>query len=34
MYMGTFYAAEDADGLANELADQALFAQHMAEEAL
>ena len=34
MYMGTYYAAEDADGLARELADQALFAQHMAEEAL
>lgn len=33
-YMGTYYAAEDADGLARELADQALFAQHMAEEAL
>ena len=34
VYMGTFYAAEDADGLARELADQALFAQHIAEEAL
>lgn len=34
MYMGTFYAAEDADGLARELEDQALFAQHMAGEAL
>lgn len=34
MYMGTYYAADDADGLARELADQALFAQHMAEEAL
>lgn len=34
MYMGTFYAAEDADGLARELVDQALFAQHMLEEAL
>lgn len=33
-YMGTYYAAEDADGLARELADQALFAQYMAEEAL
>lgn len=33
-YMGTYYAAEDADGLACELEDQALFAQHMAEEAL
>lgn len=33
-YMGTYYAAEDADGLARELADQVLFAQHMAEEAL
>lgn len=34
MYMGTSYAAEDADELAAELADQALFAQHMMEEAL
>lgn len=34
MYMGTYYAAEDADGLERELRDQALFAQHMAEEAL
>lgn len=34
MYMGTSYAAEDADGLARELADQALFARHIAEEAL
>lgn len=33
-YMGTSYAAEDADGLARELADQALFSQYMAEEAL
>ena len=33
-YMGTNYAAEDADGLAVELADQALFAQHLAGEAL
>lgn len=33
-YMGTHYAAEDADGLARELADQALFSQYMAEEAL
>ena len=33
-YMGMTYAAEDADGLARELADQALFARHMAEEAL
>lgn len=33
-YMGTFYVAEDADGLARELADQALFAQHMVGEAL
>lgn len=33
-YMGTDYAAEDADGLARELADQALFSQYMAEEAL
>lgn len=34
MYMGMSYAAEDTDGLARELADQALFAQHMLEEAL
>ena len=34
MYMGTYYAAEDADGLARELEDQALFAQYMAKEAL
>lgn len=34
MYMGILYVAEDADGLARELADQAMFAQHMAEEAL
>lgn len=33
-YMGTFYAAEDADALAVELGDHALFAQFMAEEAL
>lgn len=33
-YMGTSYAAEDADGLARELVDQALFAQHMVEKAL
>lgn len=33
-YMGLFYEAEDADGLARELADQALFSQYMAEEAL
>lgn len=33
-YMGTSYAAEDADGLARELADQALFAQYMVEGAL
>lgn len=33
-YMGTYYAAEDADALATELRDQALFAQFMAEEAL
>lgn len=33
-YMGMYYAADDADGLARELADQALFAHHMAEEAL
>lgn len=33
-YMGTYYAAEDADALAVELRDQALFAQFMAEEAL
>ena len=34
VYMGTYYAAEDADALAVELRDQALFAQFMAEEAL
>lgn len=33
-YMGTSYIADDADELACELADQAMFAQHMAEEAL
>lgn len=33
-YMGIYYAADDADELACELANQALFAQHMAEEAL
>ena len=33
-YMGTYYAAEDADALAVELKDQALFAQFMVEEAL
>ena len=33
-YMGTDYAAEDADELAVELRDQALFAQFMMEEAL
>lgn len=33
-YTGMSYAAEDADSLATELADQALFAQHMLEEAL
>lgn len=33
-YMGTYYAAEDADALAVELRDQALFAQFMVEEAL
>ena len=33
-YMGTHYAAEDADELAIELRDQALFAQFMLEEAL
>lgn len=33
-YMGMYYAAEDADGLAVELRDQALFAQFMLEEAL
>jgi len=33
-YMGIYYAAEDADGVAVELADQVLFAQYMAEEAL
>lgn len=33
-YMGMYYAAEDADALATELRDQALFAQFMLEEAL
>lgn len=33
-YMGTDYAAEDADAMAVELRDQALFAQFMLEEAL
>ena len=33
-YMGTRYVAEDADALATELRDQALFAQFMVEEAL
>ena len=33
-YMGTYYAAEDADALVTELKDQALFAQFMLEEAL
>ena len=34
VYMGTYYMAEDADALAVELRDQALFAQFMLEEAL
>lgn len=34
MYMGMFYDAEDADGLACELADQVMFARYMVEEAL
>lgn len=33
-YMGAHYVAEDADALAVELRDQALFAQFMVEEAL
>ena len=33
-YMGICYDAEDADGLARELADQALFSNHMLKEAL
>ena len=33
-YMGMFYEAEDADGLARELVDQAMFARYMVEEAL
>lgn len=33
-YMGMFYTAEDADSLADELAEQALFIRHMLEEAL
>lgn len=33
-YMGTYYAADDADALVVELRDRALFAQFMVEEAL
>lgn len=33
-YMGVSYTATDADGLARDLAEQFLFAQHMLEEAL
>ena len=32
--MGVSYTATDADGLARDVAEHALFAQHMAEEAL
>lgn len=33
-YMGTFYTADDADGLARDIAEHALFAKHMLEGAL
>ena len=33
-YMGTYYAEGDADDLERELVENALFAQHMVEEAL
>ena len=33
-YMGVFYTATDADGLARDIAEYSLFAQHMTEEAL
>lgn len=34
VYMGVFYTAADADGLARDVAEHALFAKHMLEEAL
>ena len=34
MYMGICYAADDADGLARDVAEHALFAKYMSEEAL
>lgn len=33
-YMGIYYTAGDADGLARDVADHALFAKYMLEEAL
>ena len=33
-YMGMYYMAGDADGLARDIKQQAMFAQHMVEEAL
>lgn len=33
-YMGIYYTAGDADGLARDLVEHALFANHMLEEAL
>lgn len=33
-YMGVFYTATDADGLACDIAEHGLFARHMLEEAL
>ena len=33
-YMGVFYTATDADGLACDVAEHCLFARHMLEEAL
>lgn len=34
MYMGVFYTATDADGLARDVAEHGLFAHHMLMEAL
>lgn len=33
-YMGVFYTATDADGLARDIAEHGLFARHMLEEGL
>lgn len=33
-YMGMYYMAGDADGLARDIKQQAMFAQHMVKEAL